>query len=215
MRRKNGTARYPLPDPVNPESSTCLKMVIPDTREYRVAVRGQLYALSRAYVWGDDSEHTALSVASLMRDAYDTLEFGACADCPDLDWHLVASHVGSITLDEDLFNNPFVGSLNGWTAKLYTASFFGGSSSDLLILDAKADLDNSPVGGIFLEINVDSSSPAASAYAYTDCNARNISGSPNTPYTLSPIIASEIIFQTKEPGELYTASIWIAGKNLC
>lgn len=81
--RRNPRARYPLPNPIEPDLTACLKMTVPDSREYRVAIRGQLYALSRAYVWADDPDHFALDAAARMRDAYETLTFApSCGECP-------------------------------------------------------------------------------------------------------------------------------------
>lgn len=59
---KNG---YTLPLVVDPPETLCVCVPVPDDQFHRAAFLGQLYALGRAFTWGNDAEHTALTAAEV------------------------------------------------------------------------------------------------------------------------------------------------------
>lgn len=78
MSKRVSTARYPLPLVINPDSRVCFKIEVPNDIYHIGAFLGQIYALSRAFSWGDDPTHKALLAAEVWRDIFDNLRPG----CP-------------------------------------------------------------------------------------------------------------------------------------
>lgn len=75
--RRNPPAKWTLPDVVNPATSTCWMVPVPDDPFHRAAFLGALADLCAAYKWSDDLAHTAKDVALVWREIVDNLE-----ECP-------------------------------------------------------------------------------------------------------------------------------------
>lgn len=78
MSKRTSTARYTLPLEVDPPTRVCFQIEVPNDIYHIGAFLGQIYALSRAFSWGNDASHTALAVARVWRDIFDNLKPG----CP-------------------------------------------------------------------------------------------------------------------------------------
>ena len=78
MSKRTSTARYTLPLEVDPPTRVCFQIEVPNDIYHIGAFLGQIYALSRAFSWGNDASHTALDVARVWRDIFDNLKPG----CP-------------------------------------------------------------------------------------------------------------------------------------
>jgi len=74
MTRAARTARYTLPDVVDPTDTVCFTVPVPNDKFHIAAFKGQIKALGSAYTWGNDSAHTALDVAAVWRAIFDNLE---------------------------------------------------------------------------------------------------------------------------------------------
>jgi hypothetical protein len=75
MSKRYPRAKWPLPNPVDPGEFTCLSLRIPNSREYRMAVRGALDQLAHAWAWEDDPLHFAKDVADFIRPYVTQLQF--------------------------------------------------------------------------------------------------------------------------------------------
>jgi len=73
MTRKNPPARYTLPADPLPDTSICVQIQIPNDPMHLAAFQGQVKALSRAYAWADDPDHTALLAAQAWQPVFDDL----------------------------------------------------------------------------------------------------------------------------------------------
>lgn len=93
MARKNRdrTTGLPLPSPVVPASSICLKITVPNALEYRSALKGVLSELGKAWTWsqteGEDNQ-AAYQAAELWREriaeASYQLDCGDDMSCADI-----------------------------------------------------------------------------------------------------------------------------------
>lgn len=68
---KAETARYTLPDIVDPGEYRCFTIRVPKEKFHLAAFRGQLLELASARAWGNDTFHTALAVAAVWRRLLD------------------------------------------------------------------------------------------------------------------------------------------------
>lgn len=82
MTRKNPPAKWVLPNVVDPPTSTCWRVPVPDDPFHRAAFLGALAALGSAYKWQDDVAHTAKQVADVWRRIADDLE--RCQDITEI-----------------------------------------------------------------------------------------------------------------------------------
>lgn len=73
MSRRFPRAKWVLPDVVDPDTSTCWAVPIPDDRFHKAAFLGALQILGSAASWGDDPDHTALAAAHVWREIADNL----------------------------------------------------------------------------------------------------------------------------------------------
>lgn len=73
MTRKNPPARYTLPADPQPDTSICVQVNIPNDPMHLAAFQGQVKALSRAYAWQNDDDHTALLAAAAWQPVFDDL----------------------------------------------------------------------------------------------------------------------------------------------
>jgi hypothetical protein len=78
MARRNPPARWVLPDEVNPPDSVCFKIHVPNNKYHIAAFKGALYMLSSAIFWADDPAHTALRVAKVWQEIFDSLVAEDC-----------------------------------------------------------------------------------------------------------------------------------------
>jgi len=78
-QKRWASARYALPDVVNPNKRRCIQIQVPDNIFHLAAFYGQMWALARAYSWGNDEAHTALEVAKVWQDVFDGIR--VCEPC--------------------------------------------------------------------------------------------------------------------------------------
>lgn len=97
-RRKNPPARYQLPENVEPEESVCFQIRVPKEKYHLAAFRGQLVALSRAYAWGNDDDHTALAAANVWKNVIAEME--ACPDVPQVQFRQIENCTLEASFDE-------------------------------------------------------------------------------------------------------------------
>lgn len=70
--------RYPLPAVVEPATSICIKVNVPNDIAYLAAFWGQMFALTRWYAWLPDSAHTAKDVAARWQVTYEQAQESEC-----------------------------------------------------------------------------------------------------------------------------------------
>lgn len=71
-------SRWALPSEVDPATTRCFQIAIPNDPLYIAAFKGALYDLTKPYAWGNDENHTALSVGARMLEAWRTLTEVSC-----------------------------------------------------------------------------------------------------------------------------------------
>lgn len=74
MTRRNPPAKWTLPNTVDPPTSTCYIVPVPDDPFHHAAFLGALAALGAAYKWADDPTHKAKDVAEVWREIADNLK---------------------------------------------------------------------------------------------------------------------------------------------
>lgn len=82
--RRNPPAKWVLPVVVNPPDRLCITIPVPNDRQHIGAFWGALYNLTSARFWQDDLDHTALLVAKVWQDIYDSLKPDSCDITPSL-----------------------------------------------------------------------------------------------------------------------------------
>jgi len=98
MSKRNPPARWPLPLVVDPPTSICYQIPVPNDIYHLAAFKGAIYELAKAYSWGNDDAHTALDVAAVWLDIFNNLE--KCA--PSGDICFTGAEIG----DEMIRQNP-------------------------------------------------------------------------------------------------------------
>lgn len=89
-QKRDRTTGLPLPNPVDPGSTVCYTMQIPNASEYRQALRGVLAELGKAYNWSQtegQSSDPANEAAQLWRVALNTGVYDDCEEpmsCADV-----------------------------------------------------------------------------------------------------------------------------------
>jgi len=78
MTRRNPPAKWVLPDVVNPPTTLCVTVRVPNEPYYKAAFWGALLDLASAYKWADDTAHTAKDVADVWRNIIDELQLDQC-----------------------------------------------------------------------------------------------------------------------------------------
>lgn len=78
--------KWKLPAAVEPGSTKCASIIIPDDPDYIAALTGALYELSKPYAWADDDDHTALLVGQRMFQAFETLTIDDDCTATPLPW---------------------------------------------------------------------------------------------------------------------------------
>lgn len=81
MTRRNPPAKWTLPNVVNPSTSVCYTIPVPNERFHIGAFLGALQNLGSAAQWADDEAHTAKDVAQVWRAIIDELEKEVCSGC--------------------------------------------------------------------------------------------------------------------------------------
>jgi len=76
---------YVLPMVVNPPTTRCFTIEVPNDRFYIAAFMGQLWELTRWYNWARDEAHTAIEVAAIWKTIYEQVRKSTCPDCSELD----------------------------------------------------------------------------------------------------------------------------------
>jgi len=85
MAAHKDTSGYIFPIPVDDGTRICVKVVIPNMREHRVAFIGAIDALCHAYNWQSDEDHNALAAAELWRGLWsDMMEQFYTNECDDM-----------------------------------------------------------------------------------------------------------------------------------
>ncbi len=74
MSKKHPRAKWVLPTTVNPSTSTCWAVPVPDDPFHKAAFLGALQTLASAVFWQDDPDHTAKDAAAVWRNIADNLE---------------------------------------------------------------------------------------------------------------------------------------------
>jgi len=72
--RSHRLARYSLPDVPQPEDTVGYCVQVPNDVKHIVAFKSQIRALSRAYLWADDDDHTALLCAEAWKPTADAID---------------------------------------------------------------------------------------------------------------------------------------------
>lgn len=70
--------RYALPEVIEPATSICIKVNVPNDIAYLAAFWGQMFALTRWYAWLPDSAHTGKDVAARWRTVYEQAQESEC-----------------------------------------------------------------------------------------------------------------------------------------
>jgi len=78
MTRRNPPAKWVLPEVVEPPTSLCVTIRVPNETYYKSAFWGALLDLASAYKWQDDPAHTAKDVANVWRNIIDDLRLDQC-----------------------------------------------------------------------------------------------------------------------------------------
>lgn len=73
---------YQLPEVVNPETTLCYQIHVPNDLYHIAAFHGQIWELTRWYNWAKDEAHTALLVAEVWKGIYEAMRTEDCCDCP-------------------------------------------------------------------------------------------------------------------------------------
>lgn len=74
MSRKHPIARYHLPLDVNPPTTVCFQVQVPNDFFHIIAFKSQIYQLASAAQWDNDDSHTALDVAAVWWDVFNKLK---------------------------------------------------------------------------------------------------------------------------------------------
>jgi len=72
-------SRYILPTVIDPPTSTCYQVPVPNDPQHLAAFKGALYGLAKAYEWQNDVAHTAKDVAAVWLRIFNELE--KCKPC--------------------------------------------------------------------------------------------------------------------------------------
>lgn len=78
MSKGNSPAKWQLPIVVNPETSICVKIMVPDDPFHRAAFWGALQDLGSARQWADDPLKPAKNVAAVWREVIDAALEDTC-----------------------------------------------------------------------------------------------------------------------------------------
>jgi len=81
MSKRYPRAKWVLPNVVDPSTSVCYTVPVPNDRFHIAAFLGALQDLGSATQWADDEGHTAKDVAQVWRDIIDELEKELCSGC--------------------------------------------------------------------------------------------------------------------------------------
>jgi len=73
MTRRNPPAKWVLPATVNPPTSTCIMVPVPDDPMHMAAFLGAIADLGSGYKWQDDPLHKAKDVAKVWQEIADNL----------------------------------------------------------------------------------------------------------------------------------------------
>lgn len=71
--RRNPPAKWVLPEAVDPPTTKCFVIEVPDDPQHIAAFRGALLNLASAYKWADDATHMAKDVALRWRQAIEEM----------------------------------------------------------------------------------------------------------------------------------------------
>lgn len=74
MARRNPPAKWVLPEVINPDTTRCFIINVPNERFHVAAFRGALLDLAAGYKWQDDPDHKAKDVALVWRGVIDNME---------------------------------------------------------------------------------------------------------------------------------------------
>lgn len=71
-------SRWTLPDVVNPTTSVCFTVPVPNNKYHIAAFLGAVFELTKAYSWQNDASHTALLVAAVWKPIWAALVQQGC-----------------------------------------------------------------------------------------------------------------------------------------
>lgn len=95
-KRTRAFSQYTLPAEVDPATSRCFVIRVPDDPFHVAAFRGALGNLASAYYWADDAEHTARLVAAKWQEVISGME-----DCLEINIRLKPTDFCTLQLTTD------------------------------------------------------------------------------------------------------------------
>lgn len=141
MSRRNPSAKWVLPEVVEPPDVLCVTIRVPNERFYKAAFWGAMLDLASAYKWADDPAHTAKDVATVWRDIIDNLKFDTCPIEPAVLHGMEVNFDVGIRIDCDC--NVWVTCCDGTEKQLLTAN----QVKDLISQPAGGSPQPAPGGG--------------------------------------------------------------------
>lgn len=75
--------KYLIPDPIEGYDPFCVKLTLPDNLEYRAAVRGQLTALGKWFVWEETQGDEGRQAAEYIRQYIHMAEWDVACESED------------------------------------------------------------------------------------------------------------------------------------
>ncbi len=192
MSKRKPVMRLPLPNPVDPGSTVCLVIELPDAPQYISAVKGAIEGLTHQSAWERDIDHFAIDTALRMFDAYNTIRVQPdCNALPVPNWYLDLNmiqgdfyHSAWFCPCPVIFGDGSVGeeySLAAWAT--------GGPAELRFDIIGRDRATNDPVGGLFDSIEVANQlDPSGQTFQYQieACDGSTPAGTLTTPQSFGP-----------------------------
>ena len=74
MSRRFPPSRWVLPEVVDPLTTVCFQVPVPNDIHHIAAFKGAIFELAKAYSWQNDDAHTAKDVAAVWLNIFNNLE---------------------------------------------------------------------------------------------------------------------------------------------
>lgn len=118
MSKRFPQERYPLPIDVNPPTTVCFQIEVPNDIYHLAAFRGAIFSLAKPYNWEDDIAHTAILAGARWMQIFDALKPG----CPKPDFGSASMEVEDfMPLRIDCNCNVFITCCDGTEKQLLTS----------------------------------------------------------------------------------------------
>lgn len=195
--KRRPLTRWVLPNPVEPGIVACAQMVIPDSPEYRAAVRGALYSLTKPYNWSDDPLHFAVGTGERMMIAYDTLKFQeVCGDVVRPNWYLTLSLIQGGFYSDAWDSAAAIVHEDGSPGEIYTLAVWPTGTTPEIRFDITGGRrsDALPVGGYITNIDVRQGRPSeveTLQYHIELCDGTTSDQTPTIPFSAGPDFMSD------------------------